>query len=691
MKKIFLIINVVIFISSLLHAQEDFRKKAPAAGPAPKIELGTYQEFTLANGLKAIVVENHKLPRISFQVFVDLPMIKEGDYAGAADLAGQLLKTGTKTKTKAQIDQAVDFIGANLNSSASGVSGSSLSKHKDKLLAILSDVLLNPSFPSAEFEKLKRQTLSNLAQQKEDPNAIADNVSQVLRFGKNHPYGELTTETTVEKITLDKTKQFYQSYFKPNISYLIIVGDIKSAEAKVLAEKYFGKWVKGTVAKQTYEKPTKPQGTKVDFVNKTGAVQSVINITYPVDIYQRNPDFIKASVMNTLFGGYFGSRLNNNIREDKGYTYGVSSQLSPDKEIGYFEASGNVRNEVTDSALTEFLKEMKRLQSEKIGEEELRMVKNVMTGSFARGLEQPGTIARYALNIARYNLPKDYYATYLQKLSQVTVDDIQAMAIKYLTPENAHIVIVGDKSTVADKLKGFATSGAVDFYDAYGNKIQMVSASLSADMTAEKVIDRYLEAIGGKDKLAAVKDLTIKMSAPIQGMGNLDIISRKKAPNKLVISMMAGGMTVQEQKFDGKTAVVSQMGQKQKLEGKDAEGIMQEAILFPESKYKELNYKLVLKGVEQVEGKNAYQIEIEKPNGDKSTEFYDVNTGFKIREVQRQGDATATNDFDDYKEVSGIKFPYKIVLTGAAPFPISSTVIAIEINKGIADAVFVVE
>lgn len=694
MKKLLLIIPFLLFTLFTVRAQEDFRKAAPAAGPAPKIQLGTYQEFTLVNGLKCIVVENHKLPRVSFQISLELPMIKEGDYAGAADMAGQLLKTGTKTKTKAQIDEAVDFIGANLSTSASGVSGSSLSRHKDKMLAIMSDVLLNPSFPQAEFDKLKKQTLSGLAQAKDDPNAIADNVSQVVRFGKNHPYGELTTETTVEKITLDRAKQFYQTYFKPNISYLVIVGDIKPAEAKVLAEKYFGKWVKGTVAKQNYEKPVKPQGAKVDFVNKTGAVQSVVNITYPLEINQSNPDYIKASVANTLLGGYFSSRLNANIREDKGYSYGVNSQFSPDKEIGYFEAGGSVRNEVTDSAVVEFLKEMNRLSDEKVDATELTMVKNVMTGSFARGLEQPGTIARFALNIARYNLPKDYYATYLQKLSQVTADDIQAAAKKYITPANAHIVIVGDKSAVAERLKPFSTGNEVDFYDPYGNKIQITTSAVAADMTAQKVIDRYIEVIGGKDKLAAIKDITMKMTAPIQGM-SLEIISKQKAPNKLVVSTMMNGAVMMEQKFDGTNGVVSQMGQKQKLEGKDAEDMKGQAVLFAESQYQTMGYKLALKGIEQVEGKNAYQVEVTAPSGGKSTEFYDVTTGFKIREVETSGEGanavTTINDYDDYKEVSGVKFPHKITLTGAAPFAISSTVNSIEINKGIEDAAFKVE
>lgn len=694
MKKLALIINLVLLLVVSIQAQEDFRKNAPKPGPAPKIELGTYQEFTLANGLKVIAVENHKLPRVSFQLFVDVPPLKEGDYAGAASIAGQLLKTGTKTKTKAQIDEAVDFIGASLSTSSSGVSGSTLTKHREKLLALMADVLLNPTFPKDEFEKIKKQTLSGLAYSKEDPNAIAGNVSQVLRYGKDHPYGELTTENTVENITLDRAKSFYTTYFKPNISYFVVTGDIKPAEAKLLAEKYFGKWVKGEVKRAPVPMPAKLDSTKVAFVNKTGAVQSIIDITYPVDLKPGPPNAIRARVANSILGaGSFGSRLFSNIREDKGYSYGAYSTLSADENVGYFSAGAAVRNEVTDSAITQFLLEMNRMRDEKVTDAELSQFKNIITGSFARSLEQPGTIAQFALNTARYKLPKDYYATYLQKVSEVTAEDVATMAKDYINPAKAYIVVVGDKSAVADKLKQFAAKGDIDYYDNYGNKIQVVSAAATADMTAEKVIEKYITAIGGREKMDAVKDVSMKMSASIQGMGTIETIYKQKKPNKLMTSTTMGGMVMQEQKFDGTNGVASQMGQKQKIEGKDLESLKVQAVLFAETKYAEMGYKLSLKGIEPVEGKNAYQVEVVSPAGDKVTEFYDVNTGFKIRAVQAlPGNAgTLVTDYSDYKEVNGVKFPHSITINGVAPFPIKNTVVTIDVNKGIDDAVFVVE
>ncbi len=695
MKKIIqssLLVLLFLFVQQI-QAQEDFRAKAPKAGPAPKIELGTYDQFTLDNGLKVIIVENHKIPRVSFQLLVDIPPLKEGEYAGAADMAGQLLSTGTKNKSKAEIDETVDFMGANLSTSAGGVFASSLSKHKESILEIMAEVLLEPTFPQEEFDKLKKQTLSGLQAQKDDPNAIARNVARVLRFGQDHPYGELTTEITVDKIMLDHCKKFYGTYFKPNISYLSVVGDVDKNEIKPLVEKYFGSWKKGMVAKEKYEKPKKLSGTQANFVNKTGAVQSVVNITYPVDLKPGTPDVIKGRVMNYLLGGS-GGRLYKNIREDKAYTYGAYSSLSSDREVGYFDANASVRNEVTDSAVVEFLYELNRLRDEKVPQEELDKVKSVFTGSFARSLEQPSTVARFALNIARYNLPENYYQTYLQKLNAVTVDDVQEMAKKYITPENAHILVVGNKDEVAEKMARFAANGKVNYYDSYGIPIKMSKEVLPAGLTAESVIEKYISAIGGKENLQKVKTMEVEMAATVQGMG-VDMKIQQKAPGKFAMNVTAQGMVMQQQVFDGEKGMSAQMGQKTMLKDKELESLKEQSIMFGELTYKERGYTLELKGIEAVEGKDAYKVLITSPGGNKVTEFYDKKTSYKIRTIATQeaneSSVTITTDLLDYKEVDGIVFPYTMVISGAMPFPLKMETQSIEVNKEIDDSVFKVE
>ncbi|MEM9824405.1 MAG: pitrilysin family protein [Bacteroidota bacterium] len=458
--------------ATVMVGKEDFRKQVPSAGPPPKIQIGSSEQFELDNGLKVILVENHKLPRVSYRLFVNTPDIMQNEKAGYIDMAGELLNKGTANRKKAEIDEAIDFMGASLNTTASGIFASSLTKHTENLLEIMSDVLLNPSFPESEFAKAKKQTLSNLAQSKEDPSEVSRSVSNVLRYGKNHPYGEIMTEATIENITREDCKDYYETFFKPNISYLVVVGDVDMAKAKPMIEKYFSSWKSSNnIPKVDFPTPQAPENTTVDFINKTGAVQSVISVTYPVELKPGHPDVIKSRVMNTMLGGFFQSRLNQNLRETNAYTYGAGSRLSSDEKVGSFRAGASVRNEVTDSSIMELVNELNRIRDEQIDQADLDMVKNVIAGSFARSLEQPETVANFALNTARYGLPADYYTTYLQKLDQVSLNDVQMMAQKYIRPANAHIVVVGNKDEVAEKLGKFTASGKVDFYDPYGNEI----------------------------------------------------------------------------------------------------------------------------------------------------------------------------------------------------------------------------
>ena len=673
---------------------QDFRKSAPTPGPAPKIELGTYEEFKLDNGLTVIVVENHKIPRVSFQLTVDLPLIYEGEYAGAASMAGGLLTTGTTKRTKAEIDETIDFYGASLGSGAGGLFGSSLTKYREQMLDIMSDVLTNPSFPEPEFEKLKKQTISGVVSSKENPSAISGNIRSVVNFGKDHPYGELTTEETLEKVTLEKCREFYDTYFKPDISFLAIVGDITLTDAKTLARKYFGAWKSGTVEKKNYPVPQKPEATTVHFAHKSGVPQSILTLTHPIEIKQGHPDWVKLAMMRDIMGASLSGRMDQNIREDKGYTYGTTFSVNPDQHIGTFSTGASVRNEVTDSALIQFLYELNRLRDEKVGAEELQRVKNYRTGAFARQLERPQTIAQYALNTARYKLPKDYYATYLEKVSQVTIEDIQAMAQKYIDPSRLNITVVGDKDQVAEKLKAFSKDGEIKFYDFYGEPVDYSGTAMPADLTAEKVLEDYINAIGGTEKIKMVEDVTMKMSTSIQGM-NMEMVLQQKKPNKLSTSATMQGMNVMSTKFDGEKGELAQMGNKQPLEGSVLEDTKRQAMLFAESKYGELGYKMSLKGIEPIDGNKAYKIELETPSGTKFTEFYDMSSSLKLRTVTSQegptGAVTITVDFANYKEVEGVKFPHVQTTSGIMPMPLKMEVKSIEVNKGIDDSVFKIE
>lgn len=698
MKKIILSI-ILSFSATIVFSQnktaktELDRSKKPQAGPAPEIKMGQIQSFELANGLKVFVVENHKTPTVSFSLNLNIHPGLEKEFKGTAEAVGQLITSGTKSRSKDQLDNEIDFIGATLSASAQGLYASALKKQQEKLLELMSDVLLNSNFTNEELEKIKRQTLSGLATQKDDPDAISRNVMAVLNYGKNHPYGEIATEQTVEKITLEKCNAYFNTYFRPNIAYMAVVGDITVDEAKKVIEKYFSSWQKNIVPETQFDMPQPPENTQVAIVNKPGAVQSVINVTYPVDLKPGSDDVIKSRVMNTILGAGFSSRLFMNLREKHSYTYGSYSSLENDELVGEFSAYAKVRNAVTDSAVQEILFELNRIRTEKVTQEELDGIKNYLTGNFAIALEDPQTVAKFAINIEKYNLPKDYYQTYLKKIAAVTIDDVFEMAQKYILPENATILVVGDKEQISKNLERFSAYQKNNFYDNYGNPVTASLKPLPAGISAKKVIDNYLKAVGGEKELSKISDITIKRTADTQ-YGKVSLTTKQKAPNKYNMTAKMGIMTIQEVTFDGIRGKSKGMQGKKEIVGRELEELQEEAIINQEMQYQKLGYKLDLKGIEEINGKDCYVVEITNTKGKKTTEWYDIQTGLKVRVAKtistEQGTTVQQSDLLEYKEINGIKYP-NVVSTTIGQMPIKLVLESVEVNQKIKDTEFTVD
>ncbi|TCO08452.1 M16 family metallopeptidase [Natronoflexus pectinivorans] len=683
MKKIILSILTICFTTGLL-AQLD-RSIPPSAGPAPQINIGEYKKFKLSNGLQVFVVEDNRLPFVAYSLNLEIDPIVEGDAVGYISLSGSLMRSGTANRTKGEIDEAIDFIGATFNTFSDGMYARSLKKHSETLLEIMSDVVMNPSFPQEELDRSILRMRSALQANKSDAGSIAANVANVLRFGKNDPYGELVSEETLENITVDLLKDYHKTYFRPNVGYLVIVGDISLKEAKKQAKKYFGKWKKGDVPTHQYDDPAKYEQPKVAIANREGANQSTINVTHTVNLTPGHPDAIKASLMNQILGGgSFNARLFQNLREDKAFTYGAYSRLSTDKRIGHFTASTEVRTSVTDSAVYEILHEMTRMRKELVSEEELDLMKNVLTGSFSRSLEDPQTVARFALNIERYNLPSDYYRTYLEKVAAVTPQDIKAMANKYLHPDHVIILAVGEADKIREPLSKFSPTGEVVQYDFYGDVV--TGPREVTDVNAVEVIERYLEAIGGHDAVNAVEDVKMHASFTIQGM-QLNMITQQKAPNKMLVETLMGGNVVTKQVFDGENGlIVSPMGE-QRLEGEMLEEMKKASALFAEQALLKPDAEIELVGVENVEGMEAFRINVLSNGENTKSLYYSVETGLKLREVSTGMQGTVISVFIDYKEVNGVKFP-SVMRQTAGPQTFDITIDSIEVNTGIDDEVF---
>lgn len=679
-------------------AQKLDRSKVPAPAPAPKINLSQPATFTLPNGLKVFVVENHKLPKVAFSLSLDVDPVLEGDMKGYVDITGQLLERGTTNRTKQQLDEEIDFIGATLSTSANGVYASSLKKHQAKILEILSDVVLNSDFKQEELDKLKKQTISGIASSKDDPDAIAANVRSVLVYGKKHPYGEITTEETVENVTLEACKNYYKTYFRPNVSYLAVVGDVSVKEIQPLIEKYFASWEKSDVPVNKYKMPTAPKQTEVAFVHKEGASQSVINITYPVNLKKSNPDVVKTRILNSILGGSATARLFMNLREKHGYTYGAYSTLSADELVGYFNANAKVRNDVTDSALTQFMVELNRIADEKVSAEELQGMKNYASGIFAYTLQDPQTIARFAIETEKYKLPADYYATYMEQIAAVTIDDVKEMAEKYITPNNAIILVVGNKK-IADKLVEFDANQKINYYDIYGNDYVEALKPAPEGVTAETVMNKYIEAKYGvakgkalDKKLKKIKDITVRMDATIQGQ-SINVTRYQKAPNKFANAITMGTMVVQKQAFNGTIGKSSGMQGSKDITGDDLEDLKLSSIMFLDAKYADHGITYELLGIEPINGKDAYKMVQTKPNGDTETEWFNVASGLKVKSMSVQENdempepITVISELSDYKEVNGIMFAHK-TKQSFGPQTLDMTVTAIEINTKLGDEVF---
>ena len=678
MKKFAIGLLVMLLATGITFAQVD-RSKLPASGPAPEIKIGEAETFTLANGLKVFVVKNTKLPRVSFTLVLERDPILEGDKAGLTTFIGDMMMGGTKNRTKDQLDQEIDFIGASLSASATSVSVSSLKKHQGKVLDLMADVLFNPVFPQPELDKLKKQSLTGLATTKDDPQAISSRLSRAVLYGKNHPYGESQTEQTTKNITLEDVKGYYATYFKPNIAYLAIVGDIDKAEAQKVVNQYFGAWKKGVVPTFTYPMPVRAAKQAVALVDRSSSVQSVIDVTQPVAMKIGDADYISSRLLNQILGGGSASRLFMNLREDKGFTYGAYSSIDADKLVGTISASASVRSEVTDSAVYEFVYEIKNLVDKGVTQVELDKAKAELAGSFGRSLEQPGTVANFALNTARYNLPKDYYATYLQKLNSYTVADINATAKRLIEPDKFIITTVGNGAEIKAKLAQF---GEVVEYDIMGEPAKQLVAD--AAMTAEKVLENYLTAVGGADKVAAVKSAKISMDANVMGTPLTIAFVYDSQNGRYGQKLSIAGNVMQKTSLVNGKGSMSVQGNTIEMAPAQLAEAQLNSYLFPEAVYKTNGYNVSLDGLKDVDGKPAYKVIITAASGAKLINYYAQDSGLKIK---YENPASGDTYYGDYQAKNGVLLPMAwTIKSPQIPVPLEAKVTSLELNVPITDA-----
>lgn len=446
----------------------------PKPGADPKFNLPAIEKQKLSNGLEVWMVKQTELPIVSMNMVLKSGgTLDPGDKSGVSAMTSSLLDDGTKTRSAIEIANQLQSIGASVGTGSgwdsANISMASLTKNLDQALDIFSDITLNPTFPDEELTKYRSRLLTAFVQRKALPNAISDLVYNKLLYGKNHPYAKQLTgdAVSVKGITRDDIVSFYEANYRPNNAVLIVVGDVESKTLMPKLEKTFGAWKKGDVKLIDVAEAPMLEKPGIYIVDKPGAAQSVIAIGQ-VGVARNSPDYFPLQVMNSLLGGQFSSRINLNLREDKGYTYGARTGYAYRRGAGPFTASADVQTEVTKESVVEFLKELRGVRGEiPVTPAELDYNKQSLIRRYPQGFETVGQISAQLSNLVVYNLPDSYFNDYIPKVNAVTVVDVNRVANKYLTPDKMAILVVGDRKVIEPKLKELKLP--VMFLDSEGN------------------------------------------------------------------------------------------------------------------------------------------------------------------------------------------------------------------------------
>ena len=471
---------VMLSLSSfgLARAQQPLdRTKIPPPGKAPELRVPTWTRTVLDNGATLIVSERHGLPLVSFSITFlgGANQFEPVSRRGLAAITSTMLTEGTTTKNGDQLSDALQLLGTTVFTNIAGEEGSigflSTTRNFEGTLAVLSDMMLNSTFPAEALERVRGRTLVGLTQAKDQPTIVGAQVFAKILYGDTHPYGQRANETSVKAITRDDVVAFQKAYFQPGRAIITVVGDVKGPAVKGAVEKAFAAWKKaGDKPLFDYPKLPERRPATIYLVDKPGAAQSVVNIGLPGPP-RNTPDYFALQVLNTILGGQFQSRLNANIREQKGYSYGVNSGFAYGKGPGAFRAGGSIFSAKTDAALIEFMKELKGIVGEKpVTDEELQGAKDSLIQGLPQRFASVSAIGNSITGLMVQGLPENYYQNYAKAVSAVTKEDLMRVANLYIDLNHLAIVIVGDRSAVEAALKATGIA-PITILDTEGNPV----------------------------------------------------------------------------------------------------------------------------------------------------------------------------------------------------------------------------
>ena len=689
MKKNIILSILVLFVFNLNFAQID-RTKQPDSGPDPEIKFGTPKTFKLKNGIQVLVVEDDKLPVVTYSLRIDRNPILDGEKVGVSTLLSAMLGNGTTTIPKDEFNEEVEFLGASVSVTFSGGSANTLTKNNSRVLELWSDAIINPLLTEEEFDKEKAKLLESLKADINNIDAISSRVSSALSYGKNHPYGEFTTEQSIENVTFKDVIEYHEKYNIPNNAYIVVVGDVKAKELKAVLKEKFEPWKKGKLPVNPEPVYTENVGlTEINFIDVPSATQSTVIFTNNTPLKQTDEDYFAALLANQVLGGGSEGYLFKNLRDDNGWTYGSYSGLGSNRYgVSRFTAEAKVRNAVTDSTVTEIVKEISRIRTENVDPQRLKDVKAAYLGNFIFSTERASTVANFALGQKLNNLPDDYYETFIENINKVTAQDLKKAANKYFKLGNTRIIIVGRGSDVVSGLEeiGFP----INYFDKFANPIAkpIFNKAIPEGLTAVDVINNYISAVGGKSNLESVNTVVMKADVTIPGAPFApQATMRQKLPNKssfvIEVNMQGQKMTLSKTTFDGERGYSEMQGQrvefdeKQLDENKKIKGIFEELYFKPE--------ELELVSINSVNYEDAYKVKV-TVDGKESHRYYSVESGLLLsKEDTDDNNNVVTTNYGDYQSVQNVMFPFYMELPAQKlEFNTSS----IEINKEIKDSSF---
>ncbi|MFA7325862.1 MAG: pitrilysin family protein [Candidatus Kapaibacterium sp.] len=654
MNKMIKLLVVAIIFSQFAIAQDYKLGEKPEPLESKKFEFPAYKEATLDNGLRVFVIEDHEQPMLSFNILMPGGDALESK-KDAAGFAAALIMKGTKTKSAFDISKVLDGLGANLSVSNSTeftrVSGSSIIKHKEVLFDMLVDVMTNPTFPKEELDKIKVQAKAGIKSEKGDPGSLASNMSKKALFGLDHPYASVSTEETVDAITVEDIKKYYKDFYLPNSSSMVIVGDFKTDDIIKELNKKLATWKKGDLVKLEIPAP-KPMPKGIYFIERKGSVQSAVryaNMTVPFN----DADYMNINVASHVINSSFAGRMFKIIREKHSYTYSPTGGHSSNRFYNYSIFGSDVRNDVTDSTIISINDEiLGDLYKNGPSKEEMETIKQFRIGQFYLSFESSGFLGSLIQSYDFKGVPIRMIKEYPNQYDKVSALDVQKAVTKYLNPADGYVIVVGDPS-VKEQLEKF---GTVFTYDTdYKPATGLTSASIDAD----DLLENYTKALGGEDELKDYDVIQatgiVSMSASGQNLpGKTEMIYTKTGKMYRLVDL---NVYKSEELYNGTTGwEISTSGTIMK-EGNDLKSMKFDADPFKYANAVKHGYNL------QVKGKKGNQVVAEMKEGDKLIEtLYFNSESYLLEKVEMlqdtpRGSLLVVVNYSDYKDVDGMKLP----------------------------------